>query len=220
LQPKLLLFLDEPTTGLDSQSAWGIITFLRDLARSGTAILCTIHQPSAELFQQFDRLLLLKKGGQTVYFGDLGKNATTLIDYFQRSGARRIDSTENPAEYMLDIIGAGETATTDIDWYGKWNTSQEARNVQQEIEKIHAEGRNKPAIEATLRSTFATSWMYQVKTLMVRNAQYFWRDPTYIFSKLALNIVGGLFIGFTFYQSPMTQQGTQNKLFVSSCHFI
>jgi ATP-binding cassette subfamily G (WHITE) protein 2 (SNQ2) len=65
--------LDEPTTGLDSQSAWGIVSFLRTLAKSGTAILCTIHQPSAELFQQFDRLLLLKKGGQTVYFGNLGK---------------------------------------------------------------------------------------------------------------------------------------------------
>jgi ATP-binding cassette subfamily G (WHITE) protein 2 (SNQ2) len=72
-KPKLLLFLDEPTTGLDSRSAWGIVTFLRKLAESGTAILCTIHQPSAELFQQFDRLVLLKKGGQTVYFGDMGQ---------------------------------------------------------------------------------------------------------------------------------------------------
>jgi ATP-binding cassette, subfamily G (WHITE), member 2, SNQ2 len=54
-KPRLLLFLDEPTSGLDSQSAWGVMTFLRELAKNGTAILCTIHQPSAELFQQFDR---------------------------------------------------------------------------------------------------------------------------------------------------------------------
>jgi len=50
-KPKLLLFLDEPTSGLDSQSAWAIMSFLRSLADNGQAILCTIHQPSAELFQ-------------------------------------------------------------------------------------------------------------------------------------------------------------------------
>ena len=67
-KPKLLLFLDEPTSDLDSQSAWAIMSFLRSLADNGQAILCTIHQPSAELFQVFDRLLLLPKGGQTIYF--------------------------------------------------------------------------------------------------------------------------------------------------------
>ncbi|KAF8452841.1 hypothetical protein L210DRAFT_846141, partial [Boletus edulis BED1] len=68
---KLLLFLDEPTSGLDSQSAWAIVSFLRDLADSGQAILCTcVHlPPSAELFQVFDRLLLLRAGGEAVYFG-------------------------------------------------------------------------------------------------------------------------------------------------------
>lgn len=65
-KPDLLLFLDEPTSGLDSQTAWSICSLLRKLANSGQAILCTIHQPSAVLFQQFDRLLFLAKGGRTV----------------------------------------------------------------------------------------------------------------------------------------------------------
>ena len=55
-----------------------------------------IHQPSAELFETFDRLLLLRKGGQTVYFGDLGQHCSTLIDYFQRNGARKCTPEENP----------------------------------------------------------------------------------------------------------------------------
>ena len=91
-----LIFLDEPTSGLDSQSAWAITSFLRDLADSGQAIVCTIHQPSAELFQVFDRLLLLRKGGQTVYFGDIGTRSSTLIEYFERNGARKCDDAENP----------------------------------------------------------------------------------------------------------------------------
>jgi ABC-type multidrug transport system ATPase subunit len=63
-KPALLLFLDEPTSGLDSQTAWSICALLRKLADNGQAILCTIHQPSAILFQEFDRLLFLSSGGR------------------------------------------------------------------------------------------------------------------------------------------------------------
>ena len=67
-KPELLLFLDEPTSGLDSQTSWAILDLLEKLKNSGQAILCTIHQPSAMLFQRFDRLLFLAAGGRTVYF--------------------------------------------------------------------------------------------------------------------------------------------------------
>ncbi|KAK2462635.1 hypothetical protein APHAL10511_005368 [Amanita phalloides] len=214
-KPKLLLFLDEPTSGLDSQSAWSIVSFLRNLADSGQAILCTIHQPSAELFQVFDRVLLLRKGGQTVYFGDLGHNATTLIDYFERNGARECHPDENPAEYMLDVIGAGATATSKEDWNAIWGNSKEALSVQSEIDSILYEGRQRPALEATFRSEFATAWNYQVKELLMRNVQSYRRNPTYLFAKFFLNVIGGLFIGFTFFKAKDTQQGTQNKLFAT-----
>jgi ATP-binding cassette subfamily G (WHITE) protein 2 (SNQ2) len=60
-------------------------------------ISCTrIHQPSAELFQVFDRLLLLRKGGQTVYFGDIGENSSTMLNYFERNGAPRCGPDDNP----------------------------------------------------------------------------------------------------------------------------
>jgi len=59
-----LLFLDEPTSGLDGQSSYVIMQFLRKLAKHGQSVLCTIHQPSAALFAEFDELLLLKGGGK------------------------------------------------------------------------------------------------------------------------------------------------------------
>ncbi|KAJ6520879.1 pleiotropic drug resistance ABC transporter [Mycena vulgaris] len=212
-KPKLLLFLDEPTSGLDSQSAWAIMLFLQQLAANGQAILCTIHQPSAELFQIFDRLLLLRKGGQVVYFGDIGKNSTTLINHFESNGSRPCEATENPAEFMLDVIGAGATASSDQDWEAVWRNSPESAKAQEALQRIHAEGRSRGAVEATFHSAHATSWMNQATNLFKRDVLFRWRDPTYLIAKFALNIVAGLFIGFTFYKSKATQQGTQNQLF-------
>ena len=86
-KPSLLLFLDEPTSGLDSQSAYSIVRFLKKLASAGQSILCTIHQPNSALFENFDRLFLLQKGGECVYFGEIGSDAHVLLDYLSRHGA-------------------------------------------------------------------------------------------------------------------------------------
>jgi ABC-type multidrug transport system ATPase subunit len=102
-KPALLLFLDEPTSGLDSQTAWSICALLRKLADNGQAILCTIHQPSAILFQEFDRLLFLAAGGKTVYFGEIGEDSKTMISYFERNGSRKFAADENPAEVKLEV---------------------------------------------------------------------------------------------------------------------
>ncbi|KAH6877437.1 pleiotropic drug resistance ABC transporter [Coprinopsis sp. MPI-PUGE-AT-0042] len=206
-KPKLLLFLDEPTSGLDSQSAWAIMAFLRTLADNAP-------QPSAELFQVFDRLLLLKKGGQVVFFGDTGHHSSNLIKYFESNGARKCKPEENPAEYMLDIIGAGAAATTDRDWNEVWTNSEESSRTKEELKKIHDDGRKNPPVAATLKSTFATPWIYQAAVVLQRSFRSYWRDPTYLMSKLTLNITSGLFIGFTFFKSKDTIQDSQNKLFV------
>lgn len=116
---------------------------------------------------------------------------------------------------MLEVIGAGATATSEFDWHTIWKNSQEAARLEKEVENIHAEGRKKPAVQATFTSEFATSWFYQTWELFKRNHIAFWRNPTYLMAKLSLNIIGGLFIGFTFFQASNSQQGTQNKLFVS-----
>ena len=115
----------------------------------------------------------------------------------------------------MQVIGAGATATADRDWHEIWKAAPEATAVQVEIDLIHSEGRQRPPVATTLDKKYATSWFYQVATLTQRNMQSSWRDPTYIMSKVALNIVAGIFIGFTFFKAKDSMQGTQNKLFVS-----
>ena len=115
---------------------------------------------------------------------------------------------------MLDVIGAGATAVADKDWHQVWVESNECQSLGDEIDRLHAEGRSHPPVAATVTTQFATPWTYQTRTLLQRQNLVFWRDPMYLVSKLSLNIIGGLFIGFTFFKSKDTIQGTQNKLFV------
>lgn len=138
-KPPLLLFVDEPTSGLDSQTSWAILDLLEKLTKAGQAVLCTIHQPSAMLFQRFDRLLFLAKGGKTVYFGDIGENSQTMTSYFERNGGHRCPDEANPAEWMLEVIGAAPGTTTEIDWFQTWRESAEYKAVQDELENIKRE---------------------------------------------------------------------------------
>jgi len=119
------------------------------------------------------------------------------------------------AEYILDVIGAGATATTDTDWHGTWKDSPQAKAVHEELDVLLEEGRKRHAINTEQHSEFSTLWIFQVRTLWERDIVRHWRDPTYLLSKLALNIVAALFIGFTFFQAKDSIQGTQNKIFVS-----
>lgn len=216
-KPKLLLFLDEPTSGLDSQSSWAICSFLRKLADAGQAILCTIHQPSATLFQEFDRLLFLAKGGKTVYFGDIGPNSDTLLSYFERNGARHCGDDENPAEYMLDIVNKGSSGQG-TDWHEVWKTSPESAAVRSHIDEIHTQTAHiadSDASDSHAFSEFAAPFSLQLKTVTVRLFQQYWRMPAYILAKWVLGLAAGLFIGFSFYQSPgrTTQASMFNVLY-------
>ncbi|KAK8017797.1 hypothetical protein PG993_014123 [Apiospora rasikravindrae] len=212
-KPKLLLFLDEPTSGLDSQSAWAICAFLRKLADAGQAVLCTIHQPSAVLFQEFDRLLFLAKGGKTVYFGDIGTNSRTLLDYFEGNGARTCEDTENPAEYMLDVVN-----NMGADWHATWKQSPEAAQVIRHLGEIHAETSqwqtsDADNADAHLYSEFAAPLSTQVKAVTTRVFQQYWRTPSHIFAKCALSVAAGLFIGFSFWRPTNTLAGMSVVLF-------
>ncbi|KAF9766424.1 hypothetical protein IL306_001186 [Fusarium sp. DS 682] len=211
-KPEALIFLDEPTSGLDSQTAWAIVSLLKKLANHGLAILCTIHQPSGIIFQQFDRLLLLAKGGKTVYFGDIGDNASTLTGYFEKHDAVLCREEENPAEWMLHVIGAAPGAHTDRDWTETWKRSSEFANVQKELDTL-GRSRNSGPGQDSKETSYAASLSQQFLVCTKRVAEQYWRTPTYIYSKFSLCLITSLFIGLSFQNSPLSLQGLQNQLF-------
>ncbi|EED13444.1 ABC transporter, putative [Talaromyces stipitatus ATCC 10500] len=216
-RPQLLLFLDEPTSGLDSQTSWSILDLIDTLTRHGQAILCTIHQPSAMLFQRFDRLLFLAKGGKTIYFGDIGKNSSILSSYFERNGAAPLPQGENPAEWMLEVIGAAPGSHTDIDWHKVWRESPEYVKVKEHLAELRSTlSLKEPEPQANdpgAYREYAAPFSVQLWETMRRVFAQYYRTPVYIWSKFALCVLTTLYIGFSFFHAKNTIQGLQNQMY-------
>ena len=73
-----LLFLDEPTTGLDSSNAINVVRIAARVAARGTTVVMSIHQPRSDIFELFHRVVLMAKGGRTVYCGEAAAAAARL----------------------------------------------------------------------------------------------------------------------------------------------
>ncbi|KAI8354178.1 ABC-2 type transporter-domain-containing protein [Blakeslea trispora] len=215
-KPKLL-FLDEPTSGLDAQSSYNIIRFIRKLADAGWPVLCTIHQPSAILFEHFDHLLLLVRGGKTAYYGEIGKDSQTMINYFESNGGPKCSPDANPAEYILECVGAGTAGKAKADWAEIWQGSQEAKNLAAELEEIRNSSNTNPTREA---KTYATGYATQFKLVYKRMALAYWRSPEYNVGRFCNVMFTSLITGFTYWKLGNSSSDLLNKLFALFGTFI
>ncbi|KAJ5287465.1 hypothetical protein N7478_003151 [Penicillium angulare] len=211
-KPELLLFLDEPTSGLDSLAAFNIIGFLRKLADAEQAILCTIHQPSAVLFEQFDELILLQSGGRVVYNGPLGSDSRTLIKYFETKGGMKCSLHANPAEYMLEVIGAGNPDYKGQDWGDVWEHSQESKNISNQLRDIIGSRRKRQLEAINEDREYAMPLHVQITTVTKRRFIAYWRNPEYIKGKFMLHIITGLSNAFTFWHLGNSSIDMQSRL--------
>ncbi|KAJ9188711.1 hypothetical protein P3X46_000080 [Hevea brasiliensis] len=99
-----IIFMDEPTSGLDARAAAVVMRTVRNTVDTGRTVVCTIHQPSIDVFEAFDELLLMKRGGQVIYAGPLGRHSHKLVEYFEAvPGVPKIKEGYNPATWMLEV---------------------------------------------------------------------------------------------------------------------
>ncbi|KAI8147471.1 ABC-2 type transporter-domain-containing protein [Fennellomyces sp. T-0311] len=217
-KPKLI-FLDEPTSGLDAQSSYNIVRFLRKLADAGWPVLCTIHQPSAILFEHFDHLLLLVRGGRTAYYGEIGSGAQTMIKYFESHGGPQCALDANPAEYILEVVGAGTAATNTPtqDWADVWEKSEEAKALEEELEAIHNIANQNPTRKAL---AYATPFLTQLYLVHKRQSLVYWRSSGYNLGRFITVTCISLFLGFTFWKMGSSFQDISDRLFLLFCSMI
>ncbi|GAB9473803.1 hypothetical protein Gpo141_00010950 [Globisporangium polare] len=207
-QPSVL-FLDEPTSGLDARSAKVIMDGARKVANTGRTIICTIHQPSSEVFLLFDRLLLLKRGGETVFNGNLGPNCANLIAYFEAiPGIQKLPAGYNPATWMLECIGAGVTTgiggQQETDFVGAFKQSETKKTLDTEMDR---DGVLAPAAGVGALSydhKFAANAQTQMVFLLKRFTQMYWRTPSYNLTRIVISVILSVLFGIIYLKGQYT----------------
>ncbi|KAG0451615.1 hypothetical protein HPP92_026133 [Vanilla planifolia] len=112
-----ILFMDEPTSGLDARAAAIVMRTVRKTVETGRTVVCTIHQPSTEIFEAFDELLMMKRGGQLIFSGPLGPSSQYMIQYFEAiPQVPKFQRDQNPAAWMLDITSSIMEYNLQIDY--------------------------------------------------------------------------------------------------------
>ncbi|KAL4474935.1 hypothetical protein ABPG74_001631 [Tetrahymena malaccensis] len=185
-----VIFLDEPTSGLDSFTAYNVVDVLQQYARDqNKTIICTIHQPSSEIFMKFDRLILLVDG-KFIYQGPRSK----VIQHFSSFGFQ-CPQLSNPADYFMSIMHA---------------ESQENRNNYQTYFE-HFEKDLSPLIEQEIQQhstdlivhkSGQSPYLQQLRLLTVRSFLNMKRNPILARSRIIQAIILGVFTGLVYSQLP------------------
>ncbi|XP_076846156.1 broad substrate specificity ATP-binding cassette transporter ABCG2b [Brachyhypopomus gauderio] len=201
-----LLFLDEPTTGLDSNTAQSIVALLHRLSRNGRTVIFSIHQPRYSIFKLVDHLTLLHKG-ETVYAGP----SAEAIQYFHSLGYE-CEAFNNPADFLMDVTNGqisprvrSERSLADL-----YRDSQYCANVTEELNNIIKPAEFEDAARAT--PSYVTPFLYQLKVVCWRTALNLVRNPQTSYAQLALNILFALLVGLIYFQMPHTlPEALQNR---------
>lgn len=162
-------------------------------------------------------ILALNPGGNTFYFGPVGENGSAVIDYFAERGVQ-CPPNKNIAEFILETAAKKPRGKDGkrIDWNEEWRMSSEAQDVQEQIEGLKLT-RSKSAGTHNKRqqdeTEFAASIWTQTFELTKRTFRQHWRDPSYLYGKLFVSVITGIFNGFTFWQLGNSTQDMQNRMF-------
>ncbi|CAI5480132.1 unnamed protein product [Closterium sp. Yama58-4] len=205
-----IIFLDEPTSGLDARAAAIVMRTVRNTVDTGRTVVCTIHQPSIDIFEAFDELLLMKRGGEVIYMGPLGTDSKIMIDYFQAiPGVPPIPAGYNPATWMLDISTPAMADKLNIDFAEIFRKSDQFRHNEELIESLKTPPPGQQ--DLAFATKFSTSYPTQFIANLWKRSRMYWRAPDYnavryFFCAIMALLVGGVFFGLG------KQRGTQQQL--------
>lgn len=193
-----IIFMDEPTSGLDARAAAIVMRTVRNTGDTGRTIVCTIHQPSIDIFESFDELLLMKRGGQVIYAGELGPQSQKLIEYFEAiPGVPKIKEGYNPATWMLDVSTVGMETQLDVDFAEIYESSELYSKNQELIKELSTPVPGSK--DLYFPTKYSQSYLTQFRACLWKQYWSYWRDSKFNVSRFAMTIVIGLLFGAIFW---------------------
>ncbi|CAK0748752.1 hypothetical protein CVIRNUC_001857 [Coccomyxa viridis] len=216
-----IIFMDEPTSGLDARAAAIVMRTVRNTVNTGRTVVCTIHQPSIDIFEAFDELHLLKRGGKTIYAGPTGTDSAQLVSYFEAvPGVPPLQPGMNPATWMLEITAFASKERLGVDFADIWAQSGLARQRQELIESLQHPAPGSEPLKFS--SKYARSIPQQFLIILKKFFTLYNRMPEYNAVRFFFTCVFGLLIGAIYWRkgqkrhSTITIQGVLGALLTSS----
>ncbi|EOA97285.1 ATP-binding cassette sub-family G member 2, partial [Anas platyrhynchos] len=231
-----VLFLDEPTTGLDASTANAVLILLKKLSRRGRTIIFSIHQPRYSIFKLFDSLTLLALG-KVLYHGP----ANQALDYFSSIGYE-CEPFNNPADFFLDIINGDSTAVAankEVNEPVDTGKAVEQNVVSSVVDVLHQKYLNSSLYQSTKEAlakvelgrgsnhkvskqgheiTYANGFFTQLYWVSKRSLKNLIRNPQASVAQIAVTIILALVVGAIFFGVKLDQSGIQNR--VGSLFFV
>ncbi|KAM3688042.1 hypothetical protein ACJW31_10G120600 [Castanea mollissima] len=206
-----IIFMDEPTSGLDARAAAIVMRTVRNTVDTGRTVVCTIHQPSIDIFDAFDELYLLKSGGEEIYNGPIGHRASLLISYFEGiRGVKKIRDGINPATWMLEVTTAAQEAALGVNFSDVYNNSELRRRNKTMIKEL-----SKPqpmSKDLHFPTQYSQSFWTQCKACLWKQHWSYWRNPQYSAVRLLFSTFIALMFGTMFWDLG-TKRRRQQDIF-------
>ncbi|VAI78345.1 unnamed protein product [Triticum turgidum subsp. durum] len=204
-----IIFMDEPTSGLDARAAAIVMRTVRNTVDTGRTVVCTIHQPSIDIFEAFDELFLMKRGGEEIYVGPLGHQSCDLIQYFE--GIERVSKIKpgyNPATWMLEVTSQAQEDILGVSFAEVYKNSDLYQRNQSMIRDIS----RAPAGSKDLYfpTQYSQSSITQCMACLWKQHLSYWRNPQYTVVRFFFSLVVALMFGTIFWQLGGKRSRTQD----------
>ncbi|KAL4280604.1 hypothetical protein GQ457_03G028150 [Hibiscus cannabinus] len=193
-----IIFMDEPTSGLDARAAAIVMRTVRNTVDTGRTVVCTIHQPSIDIFEAFDELFLMKRGGQVIYAGPLGRHSHKLVEYFEAvPGVTKIKEGYNPATWMLEISSTAVEAQLDVDFSEIYAKSELYRKNEELINDLSTPVPGTKDLH--FPTTYSQDFFTQCKACFWKQHNSYWRNPQYNAIRFFMTFFVGIIFGMIFW---------------------
>ncbi|XP_030551722.1 pleiotropic drug resistance protein 3-like [Rhodamnia argentea] len=213
-----IIFMDEPTTGLDARAAAIVMRAVKNVVDTGRTIVCTIHQPSIDIFEAFDELILLKTGGRLIYSGPLGQNSSKIIEYFESiPGVPKIKSNYNPATWMLEVTSTSAEDELGIDFALTYRESTIYKTNRELVKQLSTPSPGTSDLHFSSR--FSQNRWGQFKCCLWKQYLSYWRSPPYNLMRILHTIAASFLFGVMFWNQGKNLNNQQNlfNVFGSMC---
>ncbi|KAK1422491.1 hypothetical protein QVD17_25636 [Tagetes erecta] len=206
-----IIFMDEPTSGLDARAAAIVMRAVRNTVDTGRTVVCTIHQPSIDIFESFDELLLLKRGGQVIYSGPLGKDSQQIIEYFEAvNGVPKIPEKYNPATWMLEVSSDAAETRLGIDFAEHYTASSLYQRNKDLVKELSVPPPG--ASDLHFETRYAQSSWGQFTSCLWKMWWSYWRNPDYNLVRFCFTLLCAVMVGSVFWKigNKMTSSSDLN----------